>query len=189
MNESQNNPESRIGRRMIWLAALGLLGGLYALFSSLEGGGSSVSSVDTSSTVVILEQDRSGHYETPGMINGQPVTFLVDTGAPLPFFLRALNPTQQGFTDRWAVRRIPTFLGGGFQDLPLLGARFKRIELGTWTLENETGYLLDLSAQHKRVYRGDLDALMNLIGTPFLRTLHAVHIDMPNRAMYLDKPE
>jgi aspartyl protease family protein len=31
--------------------------------------------------MVVLEQDRSGHYEAEGQINGQAVTFLVDTGA------------------------------------------------------------------------------------------------------------
>lgn len=30
---------------------------------------------------VILERNRAGHYVTPGLINGQAVTFLLDTGA------------------------------------------------------------------------------------------------------------
>ena len=30
---------------------------------------------------VILERNRAGHYVTPGLINGQPVIFLLDTGA------------------------------------------------------------------------------------------------------------
>lgn len=30
---------------------------------------------------VVLERNRSGAYVAPGQINGQPVTFLVDTGA------------------------------------------------------------------------------------------------------------
>ena len=30
---------------------------------------------------VLLERNRSGHFVTSGHINGQPVTFLVDTGA------------------------------------------------------------------------------------------------------------
>lgn len=32
-------------------------------------------------TEVILKRNRQGHYVTSGIINGQPVTFLVDTGA------------------------------------------------------------------------------------------------------------
>ena len=82
MSEYDSNPDSRLGRRMIWVAALGLLGGLYLLFSMLENDTSTVSSVDPSgAAMVVLEQDRSGHYEAEGQINGQAVTFLVDTGA------------------------------------------------------------------------------------------------------------
>ena len=82
MNDYGENPESRIGRRMIWLAALGLLGGLYALFSTLEQNGGTVISVDAGgSAMIVLEQDRNGHYLVEGTINNQAVNFLVDTGA------------------------------------------------------------------------------------------------------------
>ena len=55
---------SHLGRRMLWLAAIGLLGGLYLFFSMLDdGGGGMVSSVDSNgAAMVVLEQDRSGHY-------------------------------------------------------------------------------------------------------------------------------
>jgi aspartyl protease family protein len=68
---------------MLWVAAFGLLGGFYLIFSSLENnGGGMVSSVDSNgAAMVVLEQDRNGHYEAEGQINGQAVTFLVDTGA------------------------------------------------------------------------------------------------------------
>lgn len=128
------------------------------------------------------------HVRVP--VNGAAQTlFLVDTGAPLPFFLRALKPVEQGFTETWPVSRMPTFMGGAFQDLPLLLAKYRRIELGSWVLEDQVGFLLDMSAQQKRVYSGDLDSLLNLIGMPFLRKLPAVHFDVPNRAMYIDKPK
>jgi len=82
MVDQGNHANSRLGQRMLWLAAIGLLGGLYMLFSMLENGGSTVSSVDsTGAAMVVLEQDRSGHYIAEGQINGRPVTFLVDTGA------------------------------------------------------------------------------------------------------------
>jgi len=82
MDNYGSNPESRIGRRMIWLAALGLLGGLYVLFSTIDQGGGTVISVDTGgAAMVVLEQDRNGHYQVEGLINNQPVNFLVDTGA------------------------------------------------------------------------------------------------------------
>ena len=82
MNDHGNNPESRVGRKMIWLASLGLLGVLYFLFSSLDQGGGAVISVDAGgAAMIILEQDRNGHYQVEGLINNRPVDFLVDTGA------------------------------------------------------------------------------------------------------------
>lgn len=82
MSEFQNNPETRLGRRMIWLAALLVLGGLYLVFAQLQKNGGMVSSIGSDgSAMVVLEQDRSGHYQAEGMINGQAVNFLVDTGA------------------------------------------------------------------------------------------------------------
>lgn len=30
---------------------------------------------------VVLQRNRAGHYVAPGLINGQPVQFLIDTGA------------------------------------------------------------------------------------------------------------
>jgi aspartyl protease family protein len=82
MNAYRDNPESRIGRRMIWLAALVLLGGLYALFSALEEDAGTVISIDAGgAAMIVLEQDGNGHYQVQGKINNQPVNFLVDTGA------------------------------------------------------------------------------------------------------------
>jgi len=82
MNDHTRNSESRLGRRMIWLASFGLLAVLYALFSMLVSDGSTVSSVDSNgAAMVVLEQGRGGHYVAEGQINGQAVTFLVDTGA------------------------------------------------------------------------------------------------------------
>lgn len=41
------------------------------------------SQVDNGQVTVILEQNRMGHYVAQGKVNGQSVTFLLDTGATL----------------------------------------------------------------------------------------------------------
>jgi aspartyl protease family protein len=128
MSEYGNNPDSRLGRQMLWVAAIGLLGALYLLFSMLEdgGGAGTVSSVDPSgAAMVVLEQDRSGHYEAEGTINGRPVTFLVDTGATdvslpesaaralgLEFGPRVKVMTAAGPADAWVTRLEEVTVGG-----------------------------------------------------------------------------
>ena len=128
MSDYDSNPDSRLGRRMLWIAALGLLGGLYLLFSMLESGTGTgtVSSVDSNGAVmVVLEQDRNGHYEAQGQINGQPVTFLVDTGATdvalpesaaralgLDFGPKVRVMTAAGPATAWVTRLDEVTVGG-----------------------------------------------------------------------------
>ena len=127
MNHPTGNPDSRLGQRMLWLAALGLLGGLYMLFSMVEDkGGSTVSTMDSGGSImVVIEQDRNGHYEAEGQINGQPVTFLVDTGATdvalpesmartlgLEFGPRITVMTAAGPSGAWMTRLDEVSVGG-----------------------------------------------------------------------------
>jgi len=126
MTEYGGNPDSRLGKRMLWIAALGLLGGLYLLFSMLETGGKTVSTYDPSgAAMVVLEQDRNGQYEAQGTINGQPVIFLVDTGATdvsmpetaartlgLEFGPRVTVMTAAGPSEAWVTRLDEVTVGG-----------------------------------------------------------------------------
>ena len=126
MNGYEDNPESRIGRRMIWLAALGVLGGLYALFSMLDQEGGTVISVDAGgAAMIVLEQDRNGHYQVEGQINRQPIKFLVDTGATdvavpesvaralgLEFGPRVKIMTAAGPSQAWMTRLNEVSIGG-----------------------------------------------------------------------------
>ena len=127
MSEYDSNPNSQLGRRMLWVAAIGLLGALYMLFSMLENDGSgTVSSVDSSgAAMVVLEQDRNGHYEAEGQINGRSVTFLVDTGATdvalpestaralgLEFGPRVQVMTAAGPASAWVTRLDEVTVGG-----------------------------------------------------------------------------
>lgn len=126
MNGHGDNPESRIGRRMIWLAALGFLGGLYALFSAIDQNGGTVISVDAGgAAMIVLEQDRNGHYQVQGQINRQSVNFLVDTGATdvavpesmaralgLEFGPRIQVMTAAGPSQAWMTRLNEVSIGG-----------------------------------------------------------------------------
>ena len=126
MKGYEENPESRLGRRMIWLAALGVLAGLYALFSMLDQTGSTVISVDAGgAAMIVLEQDRNGHYQVEGQINNQSVVFLVDTGATdvavpesmaralgLDFGPKVQVMTAAGPSQAWMTRLNEVSIGG-----------------------------------------------------------------------------
>ena len=86
MSNQTDQPQRRTGQVMLYLAFVIVLALLTLLFEnvldhqanpnrSLQAGGSG------SSADVVLYGDRSGHYVAPGSINGEPVRFLLDTGA------------------------------------------------------------------------------------------------------------
>ena len=80
--ESDKTPQ-QIGNGM-WLAAwLILMGILCVYFEDLiqEKYDPNHALSSDGSGEVILKRNRQGHYVAPGLINGKPVVFLLDTGA------------------------------------------------------------------------------------------------------------
>jgi len=77
----------RMGRSMAWLAALALIGLLWLLFAGIEAQRDNpnrhVSVTPGASAELVLKRNAAGHYVVPGTINGQPVTFMLDTGATM----------------------------------------------------------------------------------------------------------
>lgn len=74
----------RLGRGMMILASLALLGVLWAAFDSQLQRAHDPNrnlSVQAGQSEWVLQRNRAGHYVAPGTINGQRVTFLLDTGA------------------------------------------------------------------------------------------------------------
>jgi len=74
---------------------------------------------------VVLRRNRAGHYLAGGRINGQPVVFLVDTGAtdvalPLSLARRlglvlrpgGVSQTANGRVETWSTRLATVDLGG-----------------------------------------------------------------------------
>lgn len=85
MNAPEHADTRRLGRIMAWLAALALLGVLRLFFEGqLERRNNpnrGLVAAPGSGAELVLKRNRAGHYVAPGTINGQPVTFLLDTGA------------------------------------------------------------------------------------------------------------
>ncbi|MCO4321481.1 retropepsin-like aspartic protease family protein [Aliidiomarina quisquiliarum] len=83
---NSHDSSKTIGRFFIWFAWLGALALLYYFFdgalSKQQNPNQQVESYrQGNQAVVVLQQNRAGHYVANGSINQRPVTFLLDTGA------------------------------------------------------------------------------------------------------------
>ncbi len=89
MPESEIRSQRRTGRHMMiaaWVIALGLLSLFFSdildkQWNPNQNIQSSIS--DQGAHEIRLKRNKQGHYLARGRINGQPVTFLLDTGATL----------------------------------------------------------------------------------------------------------
>ena len=86
-SDSGNFPQ-RVGKTMVimaWVVLLALLSWLFSIYlqrqhnpnNNVQGYSS------TGMQEVVLERNRYGHYVATGRINGQSVTFMLDTGATI----------------------------------------------------------------------------------------------------------
>ena len=78
-------------------AWIGVLGVLYVVFDVVldrqnDPKPSIEQNIVAGTQELVLKRNRSGHYVAPGAINGQPVTFLLDTGATLVSVPAPLGP-------------------------------------------------------------------------------------------------
>lgn len=122
---------SRIGRIMLfaaWVAALAILVLLFQrLIADRENPNRDVEVVldEQGRSQVVLERNRAGHYVASGRINGEPVVFLVDTGATdvalplslarrldLPLRAGGVSRTANGIVRTWSTRLDRVNLGG-----------------------------------------------------------------------------
>ena len=172
MIPASNARESTLGQGMLWLAAIGLLLGFTWLFQGLiPGTGKMLSGEDEQGrAMIILQQDRSGHYLADGLVNERPVRFLVDTGATdvalsesaaralgIEFGPRIRVQTAAGPVGAWLARLDSVAVGGlrlenvratitpGLGEQALLGMSF----LKNFTIRQQDGRLV-ITAEENR---------------------------------------
>lgn len=115
-------PDRRLGTVMMvlaWIAGLALAAQWFTGFEERRRNpNQSPVSMHTGETVQVhLQRNRQGHYLANGMINGQPVTFLLDTGATFVAVPASLAEdlqlqrgrpmmvnTANGLTESWSTR-------------------------------------------------------------------------------------
>jgi aspartyl protease family protein len=134
MNQDLSRAEdvpSRIGKAMLfaaWILVLAILALFFQrFFEDRKNPNRDVEvTLDAQGRAeVVLQRNRAGHYVASGAINGQPVVFLVDTGATdvalplavarrLGLFLRAggMSKTANGNVRTWKTRLDSVDLGG-----------------------------------------------------------------------------
>lgn len=67
---------------VFWLCILGSLTLLFnGYIQQRDNPNHRLTTADSQYNQVVLQRNRAGHYIAPGLINGYPVTFLLDTGA------------------------------------------------------------------------------------------------------------
>ncbi len=86
MNNETPNTSHNLGRTMVWIAWLLVLGLLTLFFNNVldkqRNPNQQLGAVDTGAAIeVTLQRNHYGHYVATGAINDQPVEFMVDTGA------------------------------------------------------------------------------------------------------------
>jgi aspartyl protease family protein len=122
---------SRFGRIMLfaaWVVALAILVLFFQRIISDQQNPNrdiEVAHDDQGRAQVVLKRNRAGHYVASGRINGEPVVFLVDTGATdvaLPLSLahrlgltlgaERVSKTANGNVRTWSTRLDSVGLGG-----------------------------------------------------------------------------
>jgi aspartyl protease family protein len=126
---SRDDLPSRLGKAMIfgaWIVGIALLVMFFQdLLDRQHNPNRDPVRLDDGQAGVVLQRNRMGHYVASGEINGEPVTFLLDTGAtsvalPLTLARRlglkllpgGISKTANGMVETWSTRLDSVGLGG-----------------------------------------------------------------------------
>ncbi len=125
-----------------------------------------------------------------GKLNGKTsAQFLLDVGADTPMYVASRDFRELGFAPAGEPGgQMQVASPSAAMTLSFYTQPWPRLELGAMLFENLDGRIL--AAEHAPSgTRQDLESMYNILGTPFLKTFDALHIDMPNKCVYLERPK
>jgi len=113
-------------------------------------------------------------------------TFLIDTGADAPMYVAFKKPAELGFTGPPATAAASVYDGNLRIDLPVHMTTFSTLTAGKAVFKDVEARVVDASGINSPVTKGNL-MFLNVIGTPFLKTMNAVHFDIAGRTVAIDR--
>jgi hypothetical protein len=122
-------------------------------------------------------------------INGKfKALFLVDFGADLPMYVASQPLPDLGFKipDGDPLGCVRVHDTTQVRDCYYFAQTFEKMEFGSMSVPNVQGRILAASTV-SAVARQDVQTMYNILGTPFLKTFDAVHVDMPAKMVYFDR--
>ena len=121
-------------------------------------------------------------------LNGKtPAEFLLDFGADTPLYVATHDFKELGFDPAGEASGSMDVTTPAQMTLFFYRQDWPKLELGTLAFEHVEGRVM-AAAQAPASIRNDLQTMYNILGTPFLKTLDAVHIDMPAKTVSIDRP-
>lgn len=111
---------------------------------ALSGGGTPNSTPAASGNEIVLAAGPGGHFTTPGLINGRPVQFMVDTGASVVALSEAL--AQRIGLDYRQGQRVAARTANG--DVPGYLVTLNTLRIGDVQAVNVQAMVLPASTEH-----------------------------------------
>lgn len=128
---------SSIMRYLTWLIALALLTMLFNnwLDKQQNPNGALAAANVAIDTPVILKRNRQGHYVASGLVNEQPVVFLLDTGA-------TVISIPENIAERMGLEKGPAVqVGTANGSIKVYSTQLDSVQLGHIVLKNVRGHI------------------------------------------------
>jgi predicted aspartyl protease len=121
-------------------------------------------------------------------VNGKiPTQFLIDFGADTPLYVATRDFKELGFAPAGEpAGSVGIATAQGSQTLMFYRQAWPKLEFGAMGFEQIEGRIL-AALTAPAVAKQDLQATYNILGTPFLKSLDAIHIDMPAKTVYFER--